>query len=215
MKIDSEQEQNGLQANRAALLGKWLWMLFWLVVPATIAGIMKNDRIMNLSRGIYLAGQVMNAACSIAYGAILLKLSVAEDRYRTAGICSFITAGVSILIVAAFGGSKAPAWTLIITLPAAIAGWVREYNECRAHSSVLVGTDHALVEKWTALWTWYTLCMLGIIGSALLILISLLLGAILLIGAEIGMIIVGITKLVCLYRTAKVFRELPAEACGP
>ena len=211
---ESEQKRKELIADRAAILGKWLWILFWLVVPATIAGVMKNEKIMNVSPGIYLCGQVINAACSIAYGVILLKLSAVDDRYHTAGICSLITAGVSILIVLLFGTSEAPSWSPIITLPAAGIGLIREYNEYSAHSSVLVGADDELSEKWTTLWKWFIRCTLGMIGSILLALFSPILGTVLLIGAAIGIVIVSITKLVYLYRTAKVFREFSTEIIG-
>lgn len=211
MKIESEQRQKELLANRAAILGKWLWILFWLVVPATIAGIMKTENVMSVSPGIYLTGQIMNAVCSIAYGIILLKLSSVEDRYHTAGICTLITAGVSILIAFLFGASKAPTWSLIITLPAAVVGLIREYNEYNAHSSVLMGADNELSEKWTNLWKWFIRCTLGMIGSVVLVLIAPILGAILLIVVSIGTVIVSIAKLVYLYRTAKVFREYSVD----
>lgn len=211
MKIESEQRQKELLANRALILGKWLWILFWLVVPATIAGIMKTENVMNVSPGIYLTGQILNAVCSIAYGTILLKLSSVEDRYHIAGICTLITAGVSILIAFLFGASKAPTWSLIITLPAAVVGLIREYNEYNAHSSVLMGADNELSEKWTNLWKWFIRCTLGMIGSVVLVLIAPILGAILLIVASIGTVIVSIAKLVYLYRTAKVFREYSVD----
>lgn len=211
MKIESEQRQKELLANRALTLGKWLWILFWLVVPATIAGIMKTENVMNVSPGIYLTGQILNAVCSIAYGTILLKLSSVEDRYHIAGICTLITAGVSILIAFLFGASKAPTWSLIITLPAAVVGLIREYNEYNAHSSVLMGADNELSEKWTNLWKWFIRCTLGMIGSVVLVLIAPILGAILLIVASIGTVIVSIAKLVYLYRTAKVFREYSVD----
>ena len=52
------------------------------------------------------------------------------------------------------------------------------------------------------------------IGSILLALFSPILGTVLLIGAGIGIVIVNITKLVYLYRTAKVFREFSDEIIG-
>ena len=203
--------ETGSLAQRAAILGKWLWILFWLVVPAEIAGIMKNQSIQSVAPGIYLTGGIIGAACSIAYGAILLRLSPLEGRYRIAGICSLITAVTGILLFILFGTSKAPAWSMIITLPALVVDMVGSYHEISAHSSVLIGVDYELSEKWDALWKWYVRCMACFIGSILLMLIVPVLGAILLLAAFVGILIVSIVKLVYLYRTAKVFRRLSTE----
>lgn len=46
-------------------------------------------------------------------------------------------------------------------------------------------------------------------GSILVMLIIPVLGAIAVIGCTIGTVVVGILKLVYLYRTAKIFREYP------
>lgn len=206
-KTESNKIKKETLAERALFLGKWLWILFWLVVPATIAGIMKNENIMKVAPGVYLAGQILNAACSVVYGAILLKLSSAESNYRTAGILTLITAGVSILSTVLFGASEEPSWAQLIIVPAAVVGLFREYFEYKAHSCVLMGTDNDLSERWTKLWKWFIYCTIGIIGGAVLILFAPLIGAVLLIVALVGWAIVSIVKLVYLYRTAKMFRR--------
>jgi hypothetical protein len=95
------------------------------------------------------------------------------------------------------------------TIPAAIIALVGEYNEYMGHSAVLTGVDNELSEKWEVLWKWYIGLFLGMFGCILLMLIIPILGAIALIGAAIGLVVVGILKLVYLYRTAKLFREYP------
>lgn len=211
MEIESAQKHKELLANRAPFLGKWLSILFWLVVPGIIAGIMKNENVMKVSFGIYLTGQIMNAVCSLAYGAILLKLSAMEDRYHTAGIYALIRSGIGILLTIISGAATASTWSLIIALPATVLGMIGEYYEYNAHSSVLLGADDKLSEKWSTLWKWYLRCTLGLIGSVLLTLITPILGVILFVVALIGTIIVSIAKLVYLYRTAKAFREYSVE----
>jgi hypothetical protein len=210
-KFESELRQKEAIAKRVPILGKWLWILFWLIVPATIAGIMGIKNVMDVAPGVYMTGQILKAVCAIAYGAILFKLSTEEDRYRTAGICALVSAAASVLVIVIFGAAKAPTWSLIITLPMAIVALVGEYNEYIAHSSVLLGVDNELPEKWTTLWKWYIGCMLGMFGSIIMMLISPILGIIVLLGATIGILVVSIMKLVYLYRTAKVFREYPVE----
>lgn len=211
-KIEVEQKRKEEIANRAPVLGKWLWVLFWLVVPATVAGVMGNDFVMNVSPRTYMAGQILSGICSIIYGAILLRLSSEEDRYRTAAVCTLISAAVSVLVVMITGAAQAPTWSLVITLPAAIVALVGEYNEYTAHSIVLTGVSNELSEKWTALWKWYIGCLLAMMVSIALTVIVPILGVIVLMASAIGGIVVSTLKLIYLYRTAKIFREYRADS---
>ena len=208
-KIEAEEMRKTAIAKRAPVLGKWLWIIFWLIIPSTIGNIMANENTAKLLPGLLIPGQIINAICALAYGAILLKLGSEEDRYRTAGICSLI-AGVSSALAAIInGGADGVTWILIFTIPAAIVAIVGEYNEYMAHSTVLSGVDNELSEKWEVLWKWYIGLYLGIFGSILLMLIIPVLGAIAVLGTTIGTVVVSILKLVYLYRTAKIFREYP------
>lgn len=205
--LEAERRQKAEIAKRVPILGKWLWILFWLIVPATIAGIMGNEAVMNAAPGVYLIGRILGAVCSMAYGAILLKLPSEGGRYRTAGICALVCATVNILVALMFDASDVPTWSLLITLPTAIVALGGEYNEYYAHSAVLTGVDDDLSRKWITLWKCYIGCFLGLLGSILLTLIVPILGLFVLIGTSIGTIIASIMKLVYLYKTAKVFRE--------
>ena len=42
-----EEEQQRIDRN-AQLLGKWLWVLFWLIIPSAIGSLMTNDTILTL-----------------------------------------------------------------------------------------------------------------------------------------------------------------------
>ncbi len=208
-KIEAEEMRKAAIAKRAPLLGKWLWIIFWLIIPSTIGSLMANDTTAKILPGLFIPGQIINAICSITYGAILLKLGSEEDSYRTAGTCGLIAGGVSAVVAIISGNSEAAAWTLIFTIPAAILAMVGEYNEYMGHSAVLTGVDNELSEKWSTLWKWYIGLFLGMLGCILLMLIIPILGALALIGCAIGILVVGIMKLVYLYRTAKIFREYP------
>ena len=208
-RIAAEEKRKAAIAKRAPVLGKWLWIMFWLNIPGNIGSLMMNDSTVNVLPGLFVPGLIISAICSFIYGAILLKLGSEEDRYRTAGICSLI-AGVSSALAAIInGGADGVTWILIFTIPAAIVAIVGEYNEYMAHSAVLSGVDNELSEKWEVLWKWYIGLYLGIFGSILLMLIIPVLGAIAVLGTTIGTVVVSILKLVYLYRTAKIFREYP------
>ena len=208
-KIEAEKMRKAAIAKRAPILGKWLWIIFWLIIPSAIGSIMANETTAKILPGLFMPGQIINAICSLTYGAILLKLGSVEDHYRTAGICALIAGASSALAAMINGGSDGATWILIFTIPAAIVAIVGEYNEYMGHSAVLSGVDNELSEKWEVLWKWYIGLFLGIFGSILLILIIPVLGAIAVIGATIGTLVVSILKLVYLYRTAKIFREYP------
>ena len=208
-KIEAEAMRKAAIAERAPVLGKWLWIIFWLVIPSSIGSIMSHETTAKILPGLLMPGQIINAICSLTYGAILLKLGSEEDRYRTAGICALIAGASSALAAIINGGSDGATWILIFTIPAAIVAIVGEYNEYMAHSAVLSGVDNELSEKWEVLWKWYIGLFAGIFGSILLMLIIPVLGAIAVIGTTIGTVVVSILKLVYLYRTAKIFREYP------
>ena len=208
-KIEAEVMRKEAIAKRAPILGKWLWIIFWLVIPSSIGSIMSHETTAKILPGLVMPGQIINAICSLTYGAILMKLGSEEDRYRTAGICALIAGAASALAAIINGGSDGTAWILIFTIPAAIVGIVGEYNEYMGHSAVLSGVDNELSEKWEVLWKWYIGLFLGIFGSILLLLIIPVLGAIAVIGTTIGTVVVSILKLIYLYRTAKIFREYP------
>ena len=208
-KIEAESMRKAAIAKRAPVLGKWLWIIFWLIIPSTIGSIIAHETTAKILPVLFTPGQIINAICSLIYGAILLKLGSEEDRYRTAGICALIAGASSALAAMINGGSDGATWILIFTIPAAIVAIVGEYNEYMAHSAVLSGVDNELSEKWEVLWKWYIGLFLGMLGCIIVMLIIPILGAIAILGCAIGTVVVSILKLVYLYRTAKIFREYP------
>lgn len=208
-KIEAEEMRKAAVTKRAPVLAKWIWLLFWLIIPNTIGSLMTNDTITKAMPGLFLPGQILNTVCAAASGFILLKLGTEEEGYRTAGICGLIAAAVNVVVTLVNGPGESAGWTLIFTLPAAVVAMVGQYHKYMSHAAVLAGVDSELPEKWETLWKWNLALTLGIFGCIFLILIIPLLAAIALLGTGIGMIVVGILELVYLYRTAKIFREYP------
>lgn len=208
-RIEFEQQRKAAIAQRAPVLGKWMWLLFWLIIPNEIAGLMTNENLGGMIPALYYPGQILSILCYLAYGGILLKLGAVEAGYRTAGICSLIANGANLLHAWISGGGDKPAWMLLISLPAAIVAFVGAYHEYMAHSAVLTGVDHELAEKWEKLWKWNIVLYGGLIVCLVVMFIIPLLGALVMIAAAIGLVVVSVIKLVYLYRTAKIFREYP------
>lgn len=209
--IEAEKLRTAAIAKRAPVLGRWLWVLFWLFIPSSIAAFLTNENIAGSIPSVFIPGQVLSAICSFIYGIILIRLTSEEERYRTAGICALVCGAVSVLIAWISRDPEFVSWTLLLSLPAAIVSFVGEYNEFTAHSIVLTGLDNGQSEKWSSLWKWYIGMYGAMLGSILIILIAPILGLLVTIGAGIGLIVVSILKLVYLYRTAKLFREFTID----
>ena len=201
-----ERERMERTQQKADLLGKWLWILFWIVVPSSVSGLMTNDNVVGLFPGLYLPGTVLNAFCLAAYCFVLWKISPESGRYRTASICCAISAGIGLLIALVFG-SEVPGWTLVITVPAGVVALVGEYSEYMGHAEVLYDVEPEFSERWEKLWRWVIGMFLGMLASALLILIIPVLGLLAFIVSGIGTVVVSVLKLVYLYQSAKVFRS--------
>ena len=184
--------------------------MFWLIIPSSVANIFTNQTIVLYLPGLNLPGQILNEICCAVYGFSLLKLASTDERYKKAGILILI-AGVDSVVGAVVAGItgevQAPTWTLLLTIPAAIVALVGEYNEYMGHAAVLAGVDNELSEKWANLWKWYIGIFLGMLGCILVMLIIPILGVLALLCATIGLVVIGIKKLVYLYRTAKVFKD--------
>lgn len=202
-KQEAEADRREMLARKAPFMGKWLWVLFWLVIPSVIAGIIGNDTVVGWFPALRIPGLILNVLCMLVYGVILLQLSKEQERYRIAGICTLVAAVVSGIS----GLFTAGGLSLLLTLPAAVVAIVGEYQEYMGHGEALSGFDRELSQKWFTLWKWYIGMYAATLGSIVLMLIFRLLGLLVSLAAMIGLAVVSILKLVYLYRTAKFFRE--------
>ncbi len=212
-RLEAEAARKAEVAKQAPLLGKWLWIIFWLIIPSSVASILTNQTLVQDVPSLYLPGQILNAVCCAIYGISLLRLASVEKSYKKAGICILIAGFDSAAVAIAVGISgavQAPTWTLLLTIPAAVVALVGEYYEYVGFSAVLDGVEQELSEQWSKLWKWYIGLFLGMFGCIVIMLILPIIGALALLAAAISLLVVGIKKLVYLYRTAKLFREYPA-----
>lgn len=206
---DAQLQQQEAQAKRAPILGKWLWLLFWLFIPASVASLISNDTLGQLFPGLYVFGKILSILCTVAYGLILLKLGQEEDVYRSAGGYTLISGVLSLILGIIPATTEYLGLSLLLTVPAVIVELIAQCHEYSAHSEVLADVDRELSEKWMILWKWFLGVYLGVIGSLILMIIAPLLGALVMLASAIGLLVISILKLVYLYRTAKLFREYP------
>lgn len=186
---------------KSAFLGKWLWILFWLIVPSTLAGLI------GLIPALFLPGKILEILVLTAYALILQKSAAAEENYHAAGVGMLVSVALEFVSLCLFGERMEEGWGLLLMLPAAILLLVGEYYEYMGHADVLMDVDSQLSEKWSKLWKWYIGAFAATLGSIVLALFIPMLALFLILAAEIAILVVSILKLVYLYRTAKRFRE--------
>ena len=205
-RMEAEKIRVDAIAKRTPILGKWLWILFWLFIPSSIASILSNETLSLLAPGMQIVGKILNIACMAVYAGIMIYLGNEEDRYRTAG--KFMMANIGVSIVAALipATIEYVGWLLLVAAAASVLSLIAECNEYNANATILTGVNNALSDKWTTLWKWQLGTTCALIGSIILIFISILLGIIVAFLALIGLCVVRILKLVYLYQTAKAFR---------
>ncbi len=194
-----------------AFYGKWLWILFWLLVPGIIASVMISDIVLPAYPQMYLPGKILEYASSAVYGMILLKLGESSAFYRTSGICTLLGVAFSVaselltsVNAAALDGAT---FSLLFTLPGLIIGLVGEYNEYKGHETALGSAYRELSERWARLWKWYLGSIIAILGGSVLASFGGGLGALIALAGSVAMMVVSIMKWVYLYRTASFFRD--------
>lgn len=202
-RIELQKEQE-IIARRAPLLGKWLWILFWLVVPSEISGIMTMDKVVEAFPLLRVPGLVLGITCSLVYSLILLRISSEHESYRLAGSIGIGSTllEVFMLVLGSTGGL-----VFLISLIKIVVGFLMTYHEYKAHGESVYPVDAELSECWEKLWKWKIYSIAGLGGSVFLVIISRFLGVVLLFASIIFVLVISVFKLIYLYQTAQAFRN--------
>lgn len=207
---EAERQRREILAQRSPILGKWLTVLFWLMIAAMVPGLMLEENIVKWLPGLRIPGIVLRSICIAAQCAILLKLSKLHQGYKIAAICGLVAQAAQLatdqLVDQSMLGVQ-----LLVTIPISTIGLVSTYYEYITHSSMLVGMDGDQAAQWEKLWKWTIGLTLGSLGCIVLTAIAPLLGILVLLAVAIGTVVVGIIRYVYLYRTAKIFRNYGRE----
>lgn len=76
----AKEEKEVQKREKAKVLGKWLWLLFWLLIPNIIAGIMSNESLKPISPTMYYIGTVLGIVVEIIYCIVLFMLRHVEKN---------------------------------------------------------------------------------------------------------------------------------------
>ena len=198
-------------------MGKWVWLIFWLVVPMELASLLTLDFVVRAVPAAEVVGTALELLCGLACALFLWKLTPVLREYRTAALCQIAVALVNLFLLALPEGS---ALILLLGIPAIVLGFYGNYVEFHTHAQVVEPLDAGLAASWRKLWKLLLLSL----GSLVLLIFSMLLGP----GAVVlaGLAVLGLTvyyavmRMVYLWRTAKCFREwtppaLPESSPSP
>lgn len=192
---------------RSVMMGKSLLILFWLVIVSTVVGLFLNENAVEQNPALALPYTITRLGYSVAYALVLCKMNDVSECYEYAGISGFVAAALT-LVASLLGASG---WAVFLSLVTAIPSFICEYQEYMGHAEATEEMDPDMAKKWRTLWYWNLGCLCATIGGTLLTLIGLLIAALIVAVAAIGVLVVSIIKIIFLYRTAKAFREYSEE----
>jgi hypothetical protein len=201
---DRRAEEQRKLDERAPVIGKWLRLLFWLIIPATVSGVMVVEQVVAVVPVLQIPGQILGFACNLACVWFMFKLVPFSERYRTAALCALISTIVAQAVNLVGFEQDTPLWWLL-TIPAMVLAYVGTYQKFYAHAEILEGIDAELSGKWRMLWKWFIGIPLAMLGSVLVMLIIPVLGLLVLLAAVIAFGVISIIEWVYLYRTAQRF----------
>lgn len=200
----AKEEKEVQKREKAKVLGKWLWILFWLLIPNIIAGIMSAESLKPISPKMYYFGTILGVAVEVVYCVILFKLRHIEEKYGRAAICTI--AGVVLAVIGLILTEELLVFAVLFLIATVTVSLASTYFLYYAHAAVLEDFDVEFSGKWKTLWKWQVICLgVAVAGSCLLFLGVL--AALLVLVSAIGIAVISIVQLVYLYRMAVLFRE--------
>ncbi|MBQ5918951.1 MAG: hypothetical protein IIW92_10360 [Lachnospiraceae bacterium] len=208
-KTKNELDRRDKMSKIAPVLAIWINILLWINLPSFIGGLLNNQEVAKVSPPLSLLGVLLILGSQLAYGLILMKIALADKRYKLAGIFLLISLAVTILVM--FIPANAAVLIQAVNLVATVISVVSIYYEIMAHAEVLRGIDNLLGRKWLALWKWTLISLALSLASGFVMLAVANLAALMVLVAAIISLVVTVLKIKYLYDTAKVFKNINAD----
>ena len=126
--VEAERERRARLDRNAPVLAKWLWLLFWLVIPSVFSNILTMDTVAGAFPTAGVVGNVLAFLISLAYGVLLWQLREAAGRYRTAALC-YLAGGIisGVLLLPAIPEGNWLWW--LLSLPVMVLELCAAYQE--------------------------------------------------------------------------------------
>lgn len=209
---ESQQPDNIVETPRVnvEILAKWIRVLFWISIASVAAGGLTGDAMKELALAVSIVGDIIIAAVSAVYAVVLFKIASEEEDYRKAAIFRIpgIVFSIAMVFLPDYEDNLGIAiGALILSLLAMVLDLVSSYYEYGAHASVLARIDVVMSEKWERLWRWTIGMTVGMMVCLIFAVIAPFFGLLLLLAAGVGMLVIGIMRLVYLFQTGNTFKN--------
>lgn len=206
------------KVKNAGLLGKWVTVMFWFQIVAIAADVLSGDAMEGFVPVVYYFGVLLGYVLLIANSVILIRLKSVEDWFGKAGVC-YLVSGAGGVLVALLRLSKAEALATLLMILFMILQIRGNYDECTGYEVVLRDVDFTLSGRWALQWKLEIACAIGVIVGTMVVGIGAILtagfvtlcGSIVMILSAVGGFVLGILRLIYLYRTAEIFRNYKPE----
>lgn len=201
---DGEEAKQRRLAEIAPLMAKWTWLMFWLVVPSELAGLLTVDFVTQAFPAAEAVGTALQFLCGLACALFLWKLTPVLRSYRTAALCQLVVVLMNLLLPII---PEASGLMVLLGIASLLPGLYGDYAEFHAHAEAVEPLDAELAAQWRKLWK----LLLFSLGSLLLFLVSLFMGPF--VAMFVGLaalalaIYYAVMRMVCLWRTARRFRD--------
>lgn len=210
---DEEEAKQRRLAETAPLMAKWTWLIFWLVVPSELAALLTLDVAARAFPSAAAAGTGLKVLCALAYALFLWKLTPVLRGYRTAALCQLAVTLMDLCLPVIPEGSGL---LFLLGIPSLIVSFYGDYMEFHTHAQAVEPLDIELAASWRKLWKFLLISM----GALLLLFFSLFMGPFIAFVAALATVALAIyyavMRMVCLWRTARLFREwAPPALPGP
>ena len=212
-------------------LGKWLWIIFWMTIAATVITLLLDNSIAaKYIPGNEMIDNIFGLVFLLARSVIIYKLYTVNKKYQLSGVLGIISViMISVERFAFSDGSKA--WSLLVTVPALVIYAISGIIEMKAHSLVLKDVNDKMSKRWNILSYLYLGSVITFIVGVLIVWILYLttnssgfslnilqnvtdvyltimwIALILLAVGTFVIVIVGIMQIIYLFLTAKFLRK--------
>lgn len=204
-------------AETAPLMGKWVWLMFWLVIPMELASLLTADFVAQAFPAAETVGTALEFLCGLAYALFLWKLTPVLREYRAAALCQLAVTLVNLVLPVV---SEKSALFFLLGVPSLIISFYGSYVEFFAHAQAVEPLDADLAAGWRKLWKLLLLSL----GALVLLFFSMFIGIFVMVLAALAAvglaIYYAVTRMIYLWRTAKRFRAwtppaLPEPPASP
>lgn len=173
----------------AALLGKDLWVLFWISVVRYGIQVLFNQRLLGSFAVMANIGAWLSLLLAVSASVCLLRIARVNRRFMTAGWLDLAT-GVLNLAVHYLGVLSGAKWlVLTVSILSSILYLYQIYEEFGAYHDFLIDFDGMLAQNWEKLQMITILSTIGALCGVLLATVFALLGSLITIVSSICSIV--------------------------